>query len=173
MRIAERAQHHIEQVLMRQHACYCSYSSGKDSSSVVALTLNAARNIKNKHPNFPLPLIMVTMADTGIENPEIAAYAYNEMHKILAFAQKHQLNIKVGVSKPLLNNSWAVSIIGGRTLPRFPGQTQDCTEMYKILPLKKLRNAMMKKYGIEKHNVVTLVGTRFSESFRRTRIKSE
>nr|WP_305910509.1 hypothetical protein [Methylomarinum sp. Ch1-1]MDP4523267.1 hypothetical protein [Methylomarinum sp. Ch1-1] len=68
-----------------------------------------------------------------------------------------------------MNASWAVRIIGGRALPSFPQSNHDCAVDWKVLPMARLRKKLMKQVGDQtKQEIVTLVGTRYSESTERS-----
>lgn len=68
----------IERVLL-DGTVVCAYSSGKDSSSVATLMLNAAVNvIRARHT---CPQLVISHSDTGIENPLVRAIADGELVK--------------------------------------------------------------------------------------------
>lgn len=156
--------------LLRQGAPVCaSWSSGKDSSAVLNLVLVSAA--KMKAAGESVPPIVVTHADTMIENPEMTLYARNEMLQVKAFARRHKLDVAIEVATPNLTNQWAVRVIGGRGLPPFPGTNRDCTVDFKIDPMKKLRKAVLKhlakRTGSAEIEPVVLIGTRYDESTTR------
>ncbi len=161
--------------LLRSGTSPCqSWSAGKDSSVVLNLLLNAAA--KMKAAGETVPPIVVTHADTMVENPEMTLYARNEMIQIRAFAKRHGLDVTIEVATPNLTNQWAVRVIGGRALPPFPGTNRDCTLDWKINPMKKLRKSVLKhlakRAGSEagpQAEPVVLIGTRYEESEERAR----
>lgn len=154
--------------LMRHGAPVCvSWSAGKDSSCVLNLLLSAA--VKFKAAGGEVPPIVVTHADTMVENPEMTLYARNEMVQVRSFAKRHGLDLVIEVATPNLTNQWAVRVIGGRALPPFPGTNRDCTLDWKISPMKKLRKAVLKHLaarakGSDQPEPVVLLGTRYDES---------
>lgn len=154
--------------LMRHGAPVCvSWSAGKDSSCVLNLLLSAA--VKFKAAGGDVPPIVVTHADTMVENPEMTLYARNEMVQVRSFAKRHGLDLVIEVATPNLTNQWAVRVIGGRALPPFPGTNRDCTLDWKISPMKKLRKAVLKHLaarakGSDQPEPVVLLGTRYDES---------
>lgn len=157
----------VETLLMQGTPLALAWSSGKDSSVLLDLTLTAAIAAKAKGAS---PYILVTHGDTGVENPEIAAFVKTESRKILAFAKKQGIKLDYHVAKPHLNSSWAVQIISGRKLPSFPQTNQDCSVDWKVKPMASLRKRLMKdviaRTGQE---AVTLVGTRYEESVARAK----
>lgn len=103
--------------LLRTGAPICvSFSAGKDSSTTLNLLLTAAANLRRQ--GVALPPIIITHADTGIENPSMVSYARREMQLVLAFARKHDLNVHVEIAHPNLTETWAVRIIGGSSIGR-------------------------------------------------------
>ncbi|WP_347990078.1 phosphoadenosine phosphosulfate reductase family protein [Methylomonas sp. AM2-LC] len=142
-------------------------SFGKDSSVLLDLTLSAAIAAKEKGHT---PFILVTNGDTGVENPEIAEYVKTESKKVVEYAKENDIDLQFHIAKPHLNDTWAVRIIGGRALPSFPQTNHDCAVDWKINPMRRLRKTLLKKSKVSSgKEVVTLVGTRFSESAARNK----
>lgn len=142
-----------------------AWSGGKDSSVLLDLTLAAAVAAKEQGAE---PYLLITNGDTGVENAEIAAYVEKESKKIIEFAQRHELHLDYHVATPNLNDSWAVRIISGRALPSFPQTNHDCAVDWKVLPMARLRKHLMKSVSaLTGQEVITFVGTRYSESAAR------
>ena len=159
------AQQRIEELFLKGTPISVAFSGGKDSSVLLDLTFAAAISAKTKGAS---PYILVTNGDTGIENPEIAAYCKTESQKIIAYARKHGIELSYHVATPNLNETWAVRIIGGRALPSFPQNNSDCSVSWKVKPMASLRKRLMKEITINTgREPVTLVGTRLSESTAR------
>ncbi|MDF2461861.1 MAG: hypothetical protein K0Q43_96 [Ramlibacter sp.] len=142
----------------------CSFSAGKDSSTALNLLLTTAAALRRRAQ--PVPPIIVTHANTGIENPSMVQYAKREMQLVLAYARKHDLDVKVQVAHPNLTETWPVRVIGGRALPTFPGTNRDCTSELKINGMTRLRKALLKrlKDAPARPEPVVLLGTRYEES---------
>ena len=106
--------------------------------------------------------MVVTHADTGIENPAVRNYADKEIEKVLAFKDMHGLDIEVKVALPGLNDGWVVRVLSGRAMPSFPGGNSDCSDAFKVTPMHRLVNELFKdlETKFEKESV-TIVGTRF------------
>lgn len=154
----------IRSLILKGHPLVFAYSSGKDSSTVLSLGLEELRALREHNPMAVLPPVLVTMADTLVENPEITQYARAEIQRIRQFAETHHLDVQVGVSVPHLNDTWAARTISGRSLPRFPGQSQDCTTDWKVEPMTRLRKKLLAGIGDDWAEPVTLTGTRYNES---------
>lgn len=162
-----RAQRIIKTLLAQGQPVSVSFSAGKDSSTVLNLVLAMASEMSEC--GQAVPPIIVMHADTGIENPEVAAYAAAEMSSIKAFAKKFSLDVSIHVATPNLAEQWAVRVIGGRALPPFPGLNRDCTTAWKIIPMRRLRNEVIKSIKAKASGeVVTLLGTRYDESAARS-----
>ena len=98
-----RAKRSITQVFEQQRVAAIAWSSGKDSSVVLALALEAA--IEAKMAGLQ-PTILVTSSDTLVESPEISWHIKTESRKLKAFAKQHQLNLEFHMSRPKLMSSW-------------------------------------------------------------------
>lgn len=146
---------------------FVAFSAGKDSTSALALTLNAA--VALKRTGATVPPIIVTHGDTGIENPSVSALAHHEMEKVRQFGRDHGLVIRAEVATPALNDTWAVSVLSGRKLPTFANSSsRDCTVAYKIAPMVRLRKRLLAEFGKQTVRPVTIIGTRFEESAGRS-----
>lgn len=142
-----------------------SYSGGKDSAVVAALTLHAALIAKQRGAT---PCVLVTTGDTDVENPEIALHYRAELAKMLEFGHEHQLNVQTAIAKPNLLATFQMKILTGRGLPSFPNVSSDCSIDLKVIPQTRLRNrlfAALSEQGMSAP--VTLLGTRLDESARR------
>lgn len=128
----ERATRRIKALLTDNHPLVVAFSAGKDSSALASVTLNAARDLVQA--GLPIPPIIVTHSDTGVEQPEIVMLARGEIEKMRRFAKAHGLRMQAVCASPQLNDSFPVRVIGGRALPAFPDTRADCTTDWKIRP---------------------------------------
>jgi 3'-phosphoadenosine 5'-phosphosulfate sulfotransferase (PAPS reductase)/FAD synthetase len=167
-----RAERTIMEILRRGRPVAVSCSYGKDSSTVLSLTLSAASKLAET--GVKVPTIAVLTSDTGVENPEMVQYYKAEQEKVKAFAHEYDLDVIVATSRPNLSSGWSTRVIGGRGLPAFPGGNHDCSIDYKVRPLAKLRKQIFKQMyrAMGKDNrvePVVLIGTRYDESEERKR----
>lgn len=165
-----RAEGVMTRLLKQGRPVAVSWSAGKDSSLVLSLLLCAAAKLAAE--GVPLPPIVVTHADTLVENPEMSLYARNEMVHVRRFAAEHRLDVTIEIAYPNLASQWAVRVIGGRALPTFPGTNRDCSQDFKVSPMKRLRKQVLKRLqGVGKAlpEPVVLIGTRYEESAERAR----
>lgn len=158
---------HIGALFQKNHPVAVATSFGKDSSVLLALTFEAALLAKSEGVS---PKIIATTSDTGIENPEMAGYMRREAEKSVLFAEANGIDYWHYWAEPLLNDTFAVRLIGGRALPSFPESNTDCAMDWKIRPQARLRKQILQtgKNGLQTE-AVTLVGTRFRESAVRAR----
>lgn len=151
-----------------------AYSGGKDSTAMLLMALNAAKAVRLEGISFPP--ILITHGDTGIENPTVVSLVRKELSKAWTFGRKHGFEVQAEIASPMLNDTWAVSILGGRKLPTFASaSSRDCTVMFKIAPMERLRNRILRSELAQKRGgpPVTMIGTRFEESDGRAARMSE
>ncbi len=160
-----RAKRSITQVFEQQRVAAIAWSSGKDSSVVLALALEAA--IEAKMAGLQ-PTILVTSSDTLVESPEISWHIKTESRKLKAFAKQHQLNLEFHMSRPTLMSSWQMRVLTGRGLPPYAGTNADCSVDLKIRPQRTLRNKLFASHSRDGLPPVTLLGSRMSESDKRS-----
>jgi 3'-phosphoadenosine 5'-phosphosulfate sulfotransferase (PAPS reductase)/FAD synthetase len=152
----------IERTLQAGHPLVVGWSAGKDSSVLTNLVLTAAASLAERGVRTP---VVITHADTGVENPEIVALARNEIRKMREFIRARNLVADVMVGEPTLTQSWPVRVIGGRALPPFPDTRRDCTTDWKIaVNERNLKRATdgLKRQGFAE--VVVATGVRRGES---------
>lgn len=165
--VIERGKNRIRKVLLAGHPAVLAFSSGKDSTVLVALALNAAREIVEE--GHACPPLIVLHGDTGIEQPEVSRLAKAEIQKMEAYAKKHQVPLTTRITSPTLNTTFPVRVIGGRGLPAFPDSRADCSTDYKCLPNQRAQKEIISEYegmGIWKQPVV-MTGVRKDESVAR------
>lgn len=155
----------VKNVLRAGRRLIIAYSGGKDSTTILLIALNAARDLAAEGVSFPP--VLITHGDTGVENPLVAALVRQELAKARLYGANHLFEVQAEIAVPLLNDTWAVSILSGRKIPTFANAgTRDCTVMFKIDPMTRLRNKVLKaeKRRKDDKKPVTLIGTRFEES---------
>ncbi|RYE72922.1 MAG: phosphoadenosine phosphosulfate sulfotransferase [Oxalobacteraceae bacterium] len=147
----------------------CSF--GKDSSAVMSIVMNAARDSAAAGGN---PLVVATSADTLVENPEVHAMAKKEMSKLHAYAKEHGIRFFGKFVTPPLLSTFQVKILSGRGIPSWASGGNDCTVDLKISPQKSYRKKLFRTIA-EKGmpEPVTCLGMRIEESeVRAARMKA-
>ena len=150
-----------------KNAIIVAWSGGKDSSTVLNLVFEAALFLQAQ--NKPVSRIIVTHADTYIENPAVELQSTIDVRAMRRWAEEHGLDLSIKVSKPNLNELWPVRVIGGRDLPVFSGVGSDrkCTVEFKIKPQERLVRQLVKDIKQDGGVPITVTGTRFAESASR------
>ncbi len=137
------------------------FSGGKDSSLMTACSIEALKRLKSH--GEPLKPLLVMSSNTRIENPLVSRLVTEEMKKIQAFSDRHDLPVVTIISKPNRIAAWVVKIIAGQGIIPLPGGKSWCTEDWKIHPLEIEAKRWLKNSGL-KGELLKLTGTRFSES---------
>lgn len=140
----------------------CSW--GKDSSAVLALTLEACRQLAEEGIIAPVRIIT---SDTLVENPSQAKLNVRMSARAIEWAQELDLDVEQEWVTPDPINHYLVTQIGGRGVASVSGSDATCSVDLKIRPMNKVRNRYAKTYGA--HNILTLIGTRHDESEQRNR----
>lgn len=163
----ERAMRRVKEVLLAGHPAVVAFSSGKDSSTLAGIVLNAARDILEK--GFECPPVIVLHGNTGVEQPEIVALAEAEIDKMQAYAKVHGIPLETRISTPTLNASFPVRVIGGRGLPSYPDSRADCSTDWKVaVNMKAQREVFAKLEGLARwKRPVVMTGVRNDESIAR------
>lgn len=154
--------------LMQSFDICLSYSGGKDSSVVAGLALSVAAELVRD--GLPVKRIYVMHSDTLVENPLLRSIADEELKKMERWFAEHRIPGSVHIARPSLNSQFAVSVIGGRSLPSMPGGNRDCTSALKSIPLNRLRKQIIGRNDFEHAQIVCgVTGLRRSESVERAK----
>lgn len=137
-------------------------SFGKDSSVVMSIVMNAARDFAAAGGK---PLVVATSSNTLVENPEVHAMAREEMGKLHGYAKKHDIRFFGKFVTPQLLSTFQVKILSGRGIPSWASGGNDCTVDLKITAQKSYRKKLFRTIA-EKGmpEPVTCLGMRIQES---------
>lgn len=161
---AEKAIASIDQLFEQGMTVQVACSFGKDSSVVLVLALESLkRRIEAGKPCSPL---YITHSNTGIENPAMDVYSSAMIGQLEQFAGRHGLPIEIVIVRPSLTASFQYGTLGRGKLPVFVGANRACSVDWKITPQRKAAKELLKRFQ-HPGELVTLVGTRFSESASR------
>lgn len=141
------------------------FSGGKDSTVLLTLVWLSVLKVK-KHfgEEYLKREIWVVCNDTLVENPIITNYVTAVLKKIESAAIKHSLPIKVRMTKPRLEDSFWVNLIG-KGYPAPNNSFRWCTERLKIKPTARF---IEETFNPDEEAII-LVGTRKSESVTRAK----
>jgi 3'-phosphoadenosine 5'-phosphosulfate sulfotransferase (PAPS reductase)/FAD synthetase len=139
------------------------WSSGKDSSLTLDLTIKTL--VKMKQEGKETPLLIVHTNDTTVELPEVIKHARKESKKIKSFLDDTGLEYIISVGKPSLTNTWAVQLLTGRKLPTYRDKkTADCSVDYKVNTGTRSIKTALKSKNLKLSDALFILGTRFEES---------
>lgn len=159
----------IIRVLRSGRGCSVSFSSGKDSATVLCLLMEAARRMVESGES--VPPIRVFTSNTLVENPEIIRFVQKAKADTEAYAQGLGIDFEFMIASPRSYEHYLVRVLSGRCLPAMPHTNGNCSDWLKITPLTRLQrdfSKALKTRGF--YAPVVLTGSRRSdESARRTR----
>ena len=138
-----------------------AYSGGKDSTLLLHLTWEIMLSLP---PEERKRQIHVVANDTLVESPLVIQHLKKSLSVIRKSANKASLPVSVTMTKPYVDQTFWVNLIGRGYIP--PTRNfRWCTDRMKILPTERLLEKLM----IAQKRAVLLVGTRRSESQNRKR----
>ena len=138
-----------------------AYSGGKDSTLLLQVIWEvlAAQPESSRHRQ-----VHVVGNDTLVESPLVIRHLRASMERIAASAKEAGLPIRTRITRPHIDQTFWVNVIGRGYIP--PTRNfRWCTDRMKILPTGSLLERLVKRHG----RAVLLVGTRKSESEQRRR----
>lgn len=138
------------------------FSGGKDSSSVLAMTLEAFLEIPKEKLYKTLYILY---SDTLMELLPVQAHTYKVLDNIKAFAKKHGLPIEVMHSKPSLENTkWSMKF--GKGIRTESQDNRWCTTRLKT---DVQSDMLFKTFGTTDIETISIVGSRKDESTDRAK----
>lgn len=141
-----------------------SYSGGKDSSVVAALSLTAARQVVASTGRSVR--VVICHGDTLTENPAVANLARSEMEKMLSYAEQYGIDLDIRIATPRLSENYFLNILSGRTVANLPDGGSKCSMDLKVRPITRMKREVAAAYGAD---LITVLGTRLDESAHRER----
>jgi len=137
------------------------FSGGKDSTAMLQLVWLAIKQIPKELRRRDVHVIC---NDTLVENPIIVDYVNTVLKKIEKAAVEQDMPIKVKITRPRLEDSFWVNIIG-RGYPVPNSAFRWCTDKMKVKPTSRFITEQVAEDG----EAIILIGTRLSESATRAR----
>lgn len=167
---AESVISRIDSLLEEGYLIQCACSFGKDSTVVLVLALEAIR--RRIEGGLDCPEVVISHADTGVENPAMSIYAEAMMTDLSAWCSLHRLPVSIDIVKPSITASFAYRILGHGHLPTFSGASRSCSVDWKIRPQQRALQRRLKSLQ-NPGALISLTGIRLSESSdRRARMKA-
>lgn len=137
------------------------FSGGKDSTAMLQLVWLAIKQVPRELRKRD---VYVICNDTLVENPIIVDYVNTVLKKIEVAAVEQDIPIKVKITRPRLEDSFWVNIIG-RGYPVPNNVFRWCTDKMKVKPTARFITEQVAEDG----EAIVLIGTRKSESATRAR----
>ena len=138
-----------------------AYSGGKDSTLLLQLAWEVVEALP---PEKRKRRIYVIGNDTLVESPLVISHMKKSIDKIRKGAISNEMPIETRITKPAIDETFWVNIIGrGYTPPT--RNFRWCTDRMKISPTNNLLKELVRAHG----EVILLTGTRKSESQNRRR----
>jgi len=153
-----------EILVSERYVLQAATSFGKDSSVMLSMVLEAAK-IASKQ-GLEYPAVIISHADTGIENPEILKLNKGEIAKVHSYCKQHGINYVFSHARPRLMEGYLVRIIGGNKMPTYEDGDAECSKMLKVEPQIRQAKAIAKLAQTKYPNAVLcgVTGVRFDES---------
>ena len=154
MRAEYRKRHHRDPWVV-------AYSGGKDSTLLLHLAWEIMLSCP---PEERRREIHVVANDTLVESPLVIRHLKKSLDVIRKAAEKNRLPARVTMTKPCVDQTFWVNVIGRGYIP--PTRNfRWCTDRMKILPTERL----LKRLMLAHKRAALLIGTRRSESGSRRR----
>lgn len=156
-RIQETKQLLKEQYLADDRPWVVTFSGGKDSSTVLHLTVEIIQELKKE--NKDTKTVYIVSSDTRVEMPLIDQYFFKKIDQLKTFINKYELNMKVAVVSPESSDSFWPLLIG----KGYPSPNQSfrwCTDRLKIKPATKFLTSL----STNNKSILMLLGVRSDES---------
>ena len=138
-----------------------AYSGGKDSTLLAQLVWEIVAELPAGERQRP---VLIVGNDTLVESPLVIRHLRDSMEAIAAAAQRDGLPISTEITRPAIDQTFWVKIIGRGYIP--PTRNfRWCTDRMKILPTTRL----LKRIVHGEKGAILLIGTRRAESQSRRR----
>lgn len=166
LKVVERlnvARNALRSEYLRKHVdpWVVAYSGGKDSTLLLQLTWETLMSLPEKDRRRK---IYIVGNDTLVESPLVIQHLRSTMAILGKAAAENKLPIEVKITKPNIDQTFWVNVIGRGYIP--PTRNfRWCTDRMKILPTSQFLETLIRV----NNRAVLLVGTRKSESANRRR----
>ena len=138
-------------------------SWGKDSSAIVALTIEAATQLRAEGIKVR---VRVMTSDTLVDSAPMIRLAKHMATQMSELAEQRDLDIEQVFVTPDPIDHYLVTMIGGRGTASVAGSDATCSVDLKVRPMAKYSRELAKRYG--KENICNFIGTRHEESAGRS-----
>ncbi len=150
--------------LRKEFITVCAVSFGKDSTVVLLAALNAHLELMDEGVLDSSSPFVVSHINTGVENHLMEMLCEEAMSSLRAFCKQQGIHLELKVGRPLLSKNWSSLFLSGIKIISSARANNDCAEIMKIDNARRLERSIESQY---QGKVVTLLGSRMSESVRR------
>jgi 3'-phosphoadenosine 5'-phosphosulfate sulfotransferase (PAPS reductase)/FAD synthetase len=141
----------------------CSF--GKDSMVTLLVALKAHMELITEGVIPRDKPFVVCSIDTGVENHLVHMMVMRGCEQLRVFARENNINIDIRLGKPPISKQWSALFLSGLKLISASRLNNDCSVILKIDNAAAIERQIVADYGCD--NVVTLLGSRLSESTKR------
>ncbi|MDC8832986.1 phosphoadenosine phosphosulfate reductase domain-containing protein [Alteromonas gilva] len=150
--------------IRRHYITVCATSFGKDSTVVLLAALRAHIELMEEGVLDGSSPFVVSHIDTLVENHLVQMLSLYERDRLKEFCQQKGINLDLRVGKPPLAKQWAALFLSGLKIISSARTNNDCSEIMKVENAARIERSIENDYTGQ---VVTLLGSRLSESVRR------
>lgn len=146
-----------EQYLADSRPWVVTFSGGKDSSTVLHLTVEVLLELKKEGKDSKI--VYIVSSDTGVEMPVIDRYFFDKLDQLRVFIKNENLNMQVQVVAPEVEQTFWTLLLG----KGYPSPNQNfrwCTDRLKINPATRFLTSISN----ENRSILMLLGVRSDES---------
>lgn len=157
-----------EKIIGAGHTPRVAFSSGKDSLTTLVIACEAMRQARDR--GYELPTLHVTSANTGVENPEVVGLIRRNHEAVRQWGAREGIPVAPKIVEPPLSARMWVQTVGGRSLPAHRALNRSsCSSDWKVRPSLRHTREIDRALATQgKPPSVSLIGTRFEESHRRS-----
>ena len=156
-RIEETKQLLKNQYLADDRPWVVTFSGGKDSSTVLHLTVEIIEELKKEKKDTKT--VYIVSSDTKVEMPVIDKYFFKKLDEIKKYIDKKELNMQVAIVSPDAKESFW-SLLLGKGYPSPNQSFRWCTDRLKIKPATKFLTSL----STNNKSIIMLLGVRSDES---------
>src|SRR5690606_9594113 len=107
---SQKVINHLVTLLEKGFSICASFSSGKDSSAVLVLMLEALKQAKRQ--GISIPQCFVSTAKTQVDNPAVDVHLDHHLDQLERYCERHNLPVHIVVAKPSITASFLYTTVG-------------------------------------------------------------
>ena len=151
-------------IIRREYITVCATSFGKDSTVTLLAALNAHIELMEEGVLTSEDPFVASHIDTGVESHLMLMLCSQEIKALKQYCKQKNINLDMRVGYPPLQKQWSSLFVSGQKLVSSARSNSDCAQLLKVDNAAALEKSIEHTY---KGLVVTLLGSRISESIRR------